>query len=500
MARTLTRGGVMGVAWRYWRWVKIDPGQGRAVVPLAPARDFFHQQLGYYADDERVDDKTSQRHLKKHLEQEPETLVGRLSEACLRCFISTQIDWICNDLAQKFGSVGEFDHHDLLSLVLDDVGVAELVILTPFAKRTPSTRALHQANKGEPENSSTVPVRHIPLAVQILQSFDPEKAQLSTWCRQMVVSQGEFSKFLKERGITLESDWSILNNTSSDQLRRILQRFNKFPSPKIEQAVHLLESYHAIYRHDRLQKLQEKGTRGRCRPPGSDQLMRMLDYLQKRGISSPSSAQLLEQLQAIAQIIRESRRPQTIPLDDGHISSIIQPETEAEEHIFLKEYRKVFEETLTEAIAQVVEAQAARYKRRKQPCDREYLLGLKLFHCKGQSMSEIAPQVNLEHQFQVSRLLKLKDLRDDVRRTMLAKLGQRISILALDYNDSVQLHKVDKELDIAMNAPVAPALQEALEADVDKMISAAEKEAATAHYFLKTSFSHVLCRYLDTKE
>jgi len=452
----------MGIAWRYWRWVNLDPAQGRAVKTLAPARDYFHQQFGRCTEDEEVSDKACQIRLIQQRKDSPEPLSPRLAEVCLRCFISCQIDWICNNLAQKFGDMGGFDHYDLLPLVLDDVGVADLV------------------------DGAIAPTSYISLATRILQSFDPDKAQLSTWCRQMVVSHPELSAFLKESGIVLESDWSLLNNMGSAQLRRILLR-NEVSSQDVDQALALLESYQLIYRGDRLHQQQTKKTRGRCRPPTTEQLDRILADLQSKGYHTLRADAVLDRLQAIAQYIRQSRRPQTVSWDQQVVEPVTDT-TDDEENIFLQQYRQVYLKTLKEAIAQVVEQRVAYRQRKRKPDDQAFLLALRLFTCEKLSMGAIAAQVQLKEQYQVTRLLELKEFRADVRRSMLVLLRDRIRELAGDYIDPARLHRIDVTLDAA------------LEVEVDAMISAAEKEASTAHCSRKTLFTEVLCQHLDNKE
>lgn len=463
--QALTRGEWMGVAWRYWQWVKLDPARGRAVVPLVSARDFFCQQFGGCADDEDINDKACQIHLMQQWQHSADPLNQRMAEVCLRCFISYQIDWVCKDLAQKFADEGGFDHGELLALVLDDVSVAERM------------------------DRAIAPLHNASLATRILESFDPHKAQLSTWCRQMVVSHPDLTAFLKSCGIALESDWSLLNNIRPEQLRRILQQY-EVSSQGIEQGVALLLSYQAVYRSDRLQQLQTQKIRGRCRPPTPAQLDRILAHLQSKGGSALPPELLLKRLQALAHSIRQARRPQTVTLDHPNLPTLAQPEPDPQaeaENIFLQQYRALFETTLVEAIAQVVENRVAYRQRKRQPNDRPFLLALHLLHCQGKSMGEIAAQVNLKQQYQVSRLLELKELRADVRTAMLVMLGDRIRELAANYVEVERLQQLDTTLDGA------------LEAEVDAMIVAAEKEATTAQSFRKTVFSQVLCHYLDTR-
>ncbi|MEC4812105.1 MAG: hypothetical protein SAK29_02315 [Scytonema sp. PMC 1069.18] len=60
-------------------------------------------------------------------------------------------------------------------------------------------------------------------AREILQSFDCQRSNLSTWSGQKVKQHKPLNQFLLERGLYLASDWAILNDT-----RHEYQRFGFF--------------------------------------------------------------------------------------------------------------------------------------------------------------------------------------------------------------------------------------------------------------------------------
>lgn len=105
---------------------------------------------------------------------------------------------------------------------------------------------------------------------------------------------------LLPHGIDLISDWAILNDLTSKQLRRRIIHFDT--DIEIEQACHLLESYHAIYRKNLLQ-LRRQGCRGKCLPTTA-QLQQIAQDLQTKTAQSYSPQQVMEQLQTIAQKLR----------------------------------------------------------------------------------------------------------------------------------------------------------------------------------------------------
>ena len=124
-------------------------------------RRFFQQQFAELAELLDVTDTSVQRQC---LDWVREADAGRgdrtaLAELCLRCFISSQIDGICQQLAAQFGNQHGFTRDDLLPYVLDDL-------------------------PAPPTRRPSIPYRS--LATKILDSYDPNKAGLSTWVHRLV--------------------------------------------------------------------------------------------------------------------------------------------------------------------------------------------------------------------------------------------------------------------------------------------------------------------------
>ncbi len=107
-------------------------------------------------------------------------------------------------------------------------------------------------------------------------------------------------------------------------------------------------------------------------------------------------------------------------------------------------------------------------------------------------MTEIAPQIGLKAQFQVTRLLKLKEFRATVRSRLLQLLRDRIQRKAKQYieqyTDPVQLQ--------AMNQQIEAVLEE----EVSGLLESAERETAVARQRpLASLFACRLCHYLDIR-
>jgi hypothetical protein len=390
-----------------------------------------------------------------------------MAERCLRCFISHHSDRVCGDLEERFGEKGGFTRSELLLLVLDDVDV-----LKP--KR----------------NSQGQSSGYQSLATHILQTFDPEQSQLSTWTKHLVISR--LNAFLLECGVYLASDWSILNGMTAERLQRLLAEVYALTPLEIERSRQLLESYHAIYRQDHFQQRQP-GSRRRCSSPTPEQLNRMVEYLGAKGMHRYSQEQVMHELKTLANRIRESRTPKLESLDAPESRSLAdepqasEPHDEDTQNEFLTRYRQEFRNCLEQAIEQVVSDRLAYHRKRKPPSDQPFLTALHLFYCQHQPMGEIAVQVGLQKQYQVSRLLELKPFRADVRQKMLVGLRDRCRELAANYINPTQLENLEQRLDTA------------LEEEIDKVINADETQASTPNRSLNNLFARRLCRHLDTR-
>lgn len=460
----------MGAAWKYWQLVRINSAGERQVKEIPAAKAFFQQQFPELAGVGEVADAQVQRRLLQLMRTEamPENATDQqMAEYCLRCFISHQSDRVCGDLEERFGEKGGFTRSELLLLVLDDVEVLK-----------PKQNSLAQSSGYQ------------SLASKVLQTFDPEQSQLSTWTKHLVVSR--LNAFLLKCGVYLASDWSILNGMTTERLQRLLAEVYLLTPLEIERSRLVLESYHAIYRQDHIQQ-RRPGSCQRCSSPTPEQLTRMVEYLRSKGMHGYSQEQVMHELYALAERIRRSRTPQLQSVDAPESRSLVEkpqtpePHDEDTHNEFLTRYRQEFHNCLEQAIEQVVSDRIAYHRKRKPPSDQSFLKTLHLFYCQHQSMGEIAPQIGLYKQYQVSRLLELKAFRADVRQKMLVYLRDRCRELAANYINPTQLENLEQKLDAA------------LQEEIDKVISADEAQATTPNRSCKNLFARRLCRHLDTR-
>jgi hypothetical protein len=453
----------MGKPSRYWIWTHlISSGKYRS-QERPEAKDFFRQQFPQLAEQPTVADEPVQSHLHP-LMQTGDPITSQLAELCLRCFISNQIVQVCDTLVSQFGNYYGFRQEDLLPLVLDNVDSRQ------------SSNSTYQS-----------------LAGKILKTFKPESGSLTTWIIRLVRQHRELNEFLLEHGLYLLSNWAILNDTKPERLRRVFTEFYPLPALELERAIALLESYRIVYLGDRL----KQRTKGQCPAPTEDQLQRISVLVREKTNQNLSTVNVLAQLQKLAKHLRQHR----IHIRRGSPSaeSIETPETLAqveclsEEPIstdrssndFLAAYRQEFQHSLSVALEKVVNDRLQKSKKPDQG-DR-WLKALYLFHCRRMTMTAIAPLVELRSQDNVSRLLKLKDLRADVRRHMLQQLQRYVLEKVKDYHTPEAIQALDTKIETALSE------------QIEALLEQEAKQTKTPKGYLSPSiFSQRLCQYLDT--
>jgi hypothetical protein len=351
---------------------------------------------------------------------------ANLAQLSLRCFISHHIQQVCLGLAQRFGRDYGFTATDLFYLVLDDDG----------------------------RMADTPP----PFSLEILTTYDPAKAALSTWASRRTSHHSALNQVLLERGLYRASDWAILNDTQTGQLQRILRQYHLCSEYEVAQATTLLERYQQVYRRARMaQRLS--GQRGRCQTPTAEQLRAINPDLSPKDV--------LAQLRHLAGQLRQYRvhvrgGPAPVYYSDNldwetvatnHASQPPDPGDDDQDE-FLQAYRQAMVKELAGAIAAVIQANVDRLRGRKPPQDWAYIQGLHLFHCQGLPMGKFAADIGLTSQVQVNRLLNLKRLRSEVRHRLLPQLYETVQRQAMAYVSADRLQAIDQTLEALLTEEV----------------------------------------------
>jgi hypothetical protein len=469
----------MSAASSYWNLIMIDARGGCKREEIPDAKAFFSEQFPEFVSRSTVPDLVVQRQLLTWVRGED--LDGNpakqtLAQLCLRCYISKQIEQACLQLEAKFGHTHGFSRYDLFPLVLTDV-----------------------VTRNRRVSSS-----HSSLTTEILRTFNPDRSRLATWTNRLVKHHRELKAFLLEQGVYLVSDWAILNDTTPEQLARIFAEFHQLTEVEIQGARSLLESYHAVYRRDRL-AAPRTGIQAQCSLPTTEQLEEIAQRFHSKTNAVLPPSEVRQRLQAMAELLRQYRlcvrrgRLPTESLDDPKFrrESQVQiceryAETDESEKLkleFLSFYNQQVIHCLDWALQQVISERLAYLKRKKNDKSQQFISALQLFHCQGKAMSDIAPIVGLQAQYQVSRLLKLKELRADVSQKMLKALLDSI----LEQVQSLTESECSPTLD-------AKQIEVALDEEITKIIHEAEIESevnSNRNKPFQSLFSRRLCHLLN---
>jgi hypothetical protein len=452
---------------KYWKFVKLTSNNKYRVEMIAAVRTYVESSFPSRFD---VADTAIQQQFWQKMR-----LGEKLAEVGLRCYISHKIYQVCFDLGSKFGSRNGFNYQDLLPYVLDD----EVLLALEVQQNRPSSA-------------------YQSLATTILTTFHPNKGSLSTWVNRYVKQHPDLKQFLLQHGVFLVSDWALLNDANPKHVKRILVDMYRSTNVEATQACDLLISYHAVYREERIEQ-RLTGATLPCQPPTAEQLIRIADDLQKRTGRKYTREVVLNQLNGLASKIREYRitvqggSVLSVSFDEPAIQAIVEQQQVApdaeEEKEFLNLYQNQFLESLDQAISLVINDFLEQLRRKKSGVEESFLTALHLFHCQGESMSQIAPQIGLRKQYEVTRLLKLNELRADIRQKLLVILRDRVLDIAKYFANSERLEDLDKQV------------ESILEEQISGVIQQAESEAKNPirNQPLRNLLARRLCHYLNAR-
>lgn len=442
---------IMGDISRYWKLVTINAAGQRTIKEISAAKAFIQQEFTTSAED-----NIQHQLLSLYTNSHQQLLAGR----CLLCFISWMIEQTCLHLEKMFGVHHGFSCNDLLQYVLDDDGSLEIGSYQCFSQK-------------------------------ILQSFDCKQGSLTTWVSMKVKHHHELNKFLLECGVYLVSNWAILNDTTPKQLERILREFHYLSDREIAEAQNLLLSYHTVYRTQRLRQ-RAQGIKGRCQPPTTQQLTEIAQNLKRAELKTETIIRKLEKLAEQLRSYRIHIRRGSLPTEslnvivNENIAPLSEPSSSIEEQQidFLRAYRAEFKTCLQKALVNIMEARIKQLKHQQKIAD--FLTALELFHCKNLSMTEIAVRLGLKAQYAVTRLLKLKEFRADIRRTMLVDLEKYLEKEVSNYVNAEYFKKTQEQIIVTLDEQIAKLLEEA------------QNESYTgSNSYRRSLFARNLCKYLQ---
>lgn len=451
----------------YWRLIQIKSSGRCSFTDLEDAKSFFQEQFPESINQVDIADNNVQRHLMILRQQDKQQ--SYYADMCLHCYISHELRKWCSALVKCFGNTHSFTIEDVLPLVLGDIG--------------------HTQHHTGAKDERSSPPQYISLVTRILEKFDPERSSLSTWTNRLAKSDPEIKRFLWEHGIEFKTDWLILNQTTIGKLRRVLVAMDSTPY-EIQQAEKLLSVFHDIYRSQVLS--ERKKSRSTLKPPTTENLTAMA-----QGLSSspyPPPEEILERLQHLAKVLRQySLQQKTGP-------KRMPPESEADTDAetikqLLDQYcAPCLEESIEQVLQQWIEAFSAKKQQTKKA--EKFLEALYQFHCEGTSLGNIASQLGYKAQYQVSRLLKLKDFRADVMRETLLRLKVSVSELARSYCTPEALKDLEHKIDAYLDGYLADLVEEA---EREAHTSQSKTAIKDKKRLMNSLFSRTLCQSLKNR-
>ena len=447
----------------YWILRGVNSfGQYRA-QKILEAESFLLENLARQIKSDRIEHKEIQKTLFGwHRNEETEAQVK--AECCLRCFVSNCIYQFCLSTEQKYRESYGLSRNDLFPVLLE--------LIPP-----------HSIARSKVSNS---------LTSDIINTFDLNKhTNLSTWTSIKVKGNRQYKIVLRFYGIVEVTDWLILVQTTPGKLARKLRQ-QGYSELEIQDYDNLLAAFHQVYRTKILarrkeinEQRQQKGQGKSHKPypfPTNEQLKQIAQLLDISRQLEPQD--VLNQLKNIANILRNNTPfPHNNNLEDSTCET-----TEKFKTII---YNQI-EDCLLTVTNRVIEVKINHFLNKRKPKIQKannLILGLDLFYCQGYAMGEIATRLELSGQSQVSRLLKLKELREDISRNVIPILKERLKEHITDFvNDPTKLAILDTKI------------QEFIEPEIKEIIQEAETEIFDSkNRTRKSLFARTVCQCLQQR-
>ena len=157
---------------------------------------------------------------------------------CLRCKISSYITYSVKNLFNKHKSMHPIKLHEMLSQVLEDDGKKYFLYRTGninIRKRLNLPLLVKDEKKRKIINWSFLEnfdyQDKFPLGFDILITYKEDKAALSTWVSNKIKGNSELKEYLKERGVILQSDWTVIKGGSEMALKNAWLRIYEVEPP-----------------------------------------------------------------------------------------------------------------------------------------------------------------------------------------------------------------------------------------------------------------------------
>jgi hypothetical protein len=454
-----------------------------------------------------------------------------LAEQCLRCRISHTIFQTIDSLWDKFGkSVNPFSLIEILSLVLNDTDRH----LRPFSPIDPSA-----------------PTQFKPLAQKILETYNPKSASLNTWTSRLTRHDPEIVRFLLEHGIAQISHWALLNECTPSRLERLLKKEYgieggdrdkpqyKADFQKIDHDCDLLQQFHLIY-------TQTRTPGSPCQIPTKEQFKAIADslhqspktckeellklakilrnhYIRSRGGRVPQKEINYDDIKPSDEIIDEergnsSKSKNSLNIDWEDLSTDLLDDSELFENtqklhtILLTRCQTSFPIALELAVEQAIEQRyqtllSSSHTKTREKAKKLYFPALHCVFCEFQKMKDIAAQLGMARQEDISNLLELTPMRSTVRRLtlqiMLTDLKQAMKSFPLQTLEDLDhaIAQIDRWISVPDDPQIDTSLINEIAKPIDQLI---KEESARAMNSVNprqpNQYTQAVCKYVTSQK
>ncbi|MBW4511674.1 MAG: hypothetical protein KME64_35005 [Scytonematopsis contorta HA4267-MV1] len=474
----------MSASPRYWNILRIsleNEKEGYKYCLVPPAQEFCQEQAAKDNENLQISLLTSFQSRNYQGDSAKRARAG----LCLRCYISHPILKACKKIDSLFAGNKSFSYRDLLPYVLNDDGKS-LVILDDDGK----TQVIIE------ENGKSKASIYKFFSIKVLQTFSNNSQfhmSLDNWTYLQTKQNQDIKEFLSEFGFKNLSEWALLNRVRSRQLQRLSSRSR-----------HLIETFHAVYRRDRI-STKNIGIK-RCPDPSFTQQQEMLNLLQKREVTIKSNTELIHELKLVARELRQfdiwSYRETLETYDQNSESFHIRTdlpttsinELDIEQRELLLFINEQLHLSLTNAIEKEIKSRISNLQKSKKyvPFATRFIFGLQMYYCKGMSLKDIAPKLEMSSWDQARRVLNPGEILSNVR----AFTVQTVLEKTLEKAHEKGLTEIPPNPDYLKN------LAEQIESFVDAEIfqEAIEEIRAGKSRYMESLYAQKLRDYLKKEE
>ncbi|MEB3332606.1 MAG: hypothetical protein VKI83_08955 [Synechococcaceae cyanobacterium] len=166
---------------------------------------------------------------------------------CLRCRVSWPLEQRVRSLHSQNARNYGVELIELMAFALDDTG--RVLPFQPEPER--------QDRKQPPQ----------PFGVEVIRSYRPELSGLPHWAQQKLMGHGPMREYLRQHGMSLQRDWSLLGDTSQRRVVEAVSLFEGAITPESARALHA--RYWKLYRQAKLAYLQKTGRQQGWQPDES---------------------------------------------------------------------------------------------------------------------------------------------------------------------------------------------------------------------------------------